>query len=103
MWEGIIAGVALGAVNGAAAWLTIRFAWGQSPGFFVKAFLGGMILRLLFVALVVILLFKYATMSKGSFTVALIVTFVIFQVGEIFMIARRRATEQGESASAEES
>ena len=40
-------------------------------------------------------------MSKGAFTVALIVTFATFQVGEIFMIARKRATEQGQSTSGE--
>ena len=94
MWEGVIAGVALGAANGATAWLTIHLSWTRSPTFFVKAFLGGMVLRLFAVALIAVLLFKFTAISKGAFTAALVVTFVIFQVAEILLIVRRRAADR---------
>ena len=104
MWEGVFSGVALAAANGIAAWVTIRVSWGQSSDFFIKAFLGGMMLRLFSVGLIAVLLFKFTAISKGSFTAAFCVTFVIFQVAEIIMIVRRRTAEQqgGSSESASE-
>ena len=93
MWEGVAAGVALGAANGIAAWLIIRFVWGRHD-LFAKVFLGGMVLRMALVALTALLLFKYSGIGKFAFVVALMVTFVVFQVGEIVLIVRKRATEQ---------
>ena len=93
MWQGVLCGIALGLVNGAAAWFTIRLTWGQSPAFFVKAFLGGMIVRLIAVAGVAILLFQFTEISKLAFTIALAITFLVVQVLEIAAIVRRRTRE----------
>ena len=97
MWEGIAAGVALGAANGTAAWLTIRYARDRQPDFFVGAFLGGMVVRIALVALIALLLFKYTGIGKLAFVVALMVTFVVFQVGEILLIVRKRTADEGPS------
>ena len=99
MWEGVVSGVALAAANGIAAWVTIHVSRGQSSVFFIKVFFGGMMLRLFSVGLIAVLLFKFTAISKGYFTAALCVTFVIFQVAEIVMIVRRRTAEQLEESS----
>ena len=93
MWESVMAGIAIAAVNGAAAMATIQWSWHRDPNFFVKVFLGGIVLRLLLVGVAVALVLKFTQLARAPFVAALIVTFIGFQVAEVILVARRRAGE----------
>ncbi len=99
MWEGVIAGVAVAAANGLAAWLLIRWAFERDNQIFVLAVLGGMGVRLALVVAVSVGVFTFTRLPAGAYLGGLIVAFLVFQVLEIALLLRRRAgakREQGE-------
>ncbi len=94
MWESVLFGLGLAAVNAAAAWLTIQCSWKRSPAFLVQAFLGGMLARLLAMGLALALIFKFSAVEKAPFVAAFAAAFLAFQVAEIALVIRRRETER---------
>jgi hypothetical protein len=91
MWEGVIAGVAVAAANGLAAWILINWAFEKDNQVFVLAVLGGTGVRLALVGAVSVGVFKFTQLSAGAYLGGLVVSFLVFQVLEIALLLRRRA------------
>jgi hypothetical protein len=94
MWEGIVAGAAVAGLNGLGAWWTIHWTFDKSFQTFLKVFMGGILLRLVLVGAGTFLLLWYTSIHKIAFIGALIVTFVVFQIGEIVFLLRRLRKEK---------
>ncbi|MBM3279103.1 MAG: hypothetical protein FJY95_13620 [Candidatus Handelsmanbacteria bacterium] len=90
MWEGVIAGVAVAALNGLGAWLLIRWAFDRDNQTFVLAVLGGTGVRLALVMAISVGIFKFTELQAGAYMGSLIVSFLVFQVWEIALVLRRR-------------
>lgn len=90
MWEGLIAGVAVAAANGLAAWWLIQWSFGKSSQLFVQAVLGGMALRLLSVGAISVALFAFTAIHTAAYIGGLVGAFLFFQAGEIALLVRRR-------------
>ncbi len=89
MWEGLIAGVAVAAGNGLAAWWLIQWSMGRSHQTFIAAVLGGMAVRLALVGAVSLALLKLTAIHRGAYVGSLIGAFVLFQILEIALLVRR--------------
>ena len=94
MWESIVAGTAVAALNGLGAWWTIHWTSGKSFQTFVKVFMGGMVIRLPLVAATSFVLLQFTSLHKGWYACGLIAFFVIFQVAEIAFVLREHGKEK---------
>ncbi len=98
IWAGLASGIGLALVNGAIAWMTIRWTWNSRPQLFVKAFLGGMALRLVLVAAVSAILLLVTPIHPGYFGAGLGTTYILVLIAEIVAVLRRNERDsQGRS------
>ncbi|NKB67000.1 MAG: hypothetical protein GKR89_08065 [Candidatus Latescibacteria bacterium] len=89
MWTGIMAGIAVGVVNGLIAWWLVK--WGQGRDFiiFVKLFVAGMIGRfVLVVGGSLLLLVSFPSIHRGPYLGALIASFVLVQALEFASVLK---------------
>lgn len=101
MWQAVMAGVAVAALNGLAAWMLIRWAFDRDNQLFVLAVLGGMGVRMALVVAISVGVFKFTELPAGAYLGGLTVAFLVFQVLEIAWLLRRRAAaKQAPKASA---
>ena len=93
-WEGIIAGLAVAGRNGALALAAVR--WGLAKGMqvFLVAFIGGMALRLLLVAVLSVLVIKLTSVHVASYTISLIVTYLLFLLLEMLYVLKKNKAEK---------
>ena len=89
IWAGLACGIGLALVNGAIAWITIRWTWDSRPQLFVKVFLGGMALRLVLVAAVSAILLLVTSIHPGYFVAGLGTTYILVLIAEIVAVVRR--------------
>ena len=89
-----MSGMAVAIGNGVLAWGTIRLAWGRNSAVFFQVFFVGMAVRLLAIGGVVAGIFSFTSLQKGPFIFALMVTYLVLQVGEVVLIIRKRDAER---------
>ena len=87
-WDSIAAGLAVAGVNGALALAAIRWGWGKGMQTFVIAFFGGMIARLIAVAVLSVAVLRWAEIHAESYFVALVVAYLLFLAVEIFYVLK---------------
>ena len=87
-WDGIVAGLAVAGVNGVLALAAIRWGWGQGMQTFIFAFFGGMIARLIAVAVLSVLMLKWVGVHAESYFVALVAAYLLFLAFEIFYVLK---------------
>ena len=89
MWEGVVAGAAVGLVNGVAAWYLLHWGADKEMLPFLKAVLGGMVGRLLFVVIASLLIIKLTQVDRVAYAVALLAVYLICLLVEVLLIAVR--------------
>ncbi len=87
-WDSIAAGLAVAGVNGALALAAIRWGWGKGMQTFVIAFFGGMIARLIAVAVLSVVVLRWAEIHAESYFVALVAAYLLFLAFEIFYVLK---------------
>ena len=87
-WDSIAAGLVVAGVNGALALAAIRWGWGQGMQTFMIAFFGGMIVRLIAVAILSVLMLKWVGVHAESYFVALVAAYLFFLAIEIFYVLK---------------
>ena len=91
MWEGVMAGLAVAAVNGALALAAVR--WGLAKGMqvFMIAFFGGMTLRLMLVAGCSVAVLKRTAVDTKGYIVALVGAYWFFLLLEVLYVLKYKA------------
>ena len=87
-WNGIIAGLAVAGLNGALAVAAIRWGWGKGMQVFMVAFFGGMIARFIAVAVLSVVLLKWAEVHAASYFLALVAAYLLFLALEILYVLK---------------
>ena len=90
MWEGVMAGLAVAAVNGALALAAVR--WGLDKGMqvFMIAFFGGMTLRLMLVAVCSVAVLKLTAVDTKGYIVALVGAYLFFLLLEVLYVLKNK-------------
>ena len=94
MWEGLIAGMAVAGLSGVAAWFLLRWSADKTMTDFLKAVLGGMAGRLVFVGIASFLVVKLTPVSRVAYAVGLMAVYLVFLLVEIAVILRRAQREK---------
>ncbi len=87
-WDSVIAGLVVAGVNGALALAAIRWGWGRGMQTFIIAFFGGMIARMIAVAVLSVLMFKWVRVHAETYLVALVAAYLLFLAFEIFYVIK---------------
>ncbi len=87
-WDSIVAGLVVAGVNGALALAAIRWGWGKGMQPFIIAFFGGMIARMIAVAVLSVLMLKWVGVHAESYLVALVAAYLLFLAFEIFYVIK---------------
>ena len=83
---GVAAGTLL-AASGAAVWLAVFLrARGRDPGAFLRYFLGGVIVRLIGMAMATLLAVALTTVHLPSFVGSLFLSYIVYQILEIALV-----------------
>ena len=101
-WEGVIAGLAVAGLNGALALAAVR--WGLDKGMqvFLTAFIGGMALRMMLVAVLSVLVLKLTSVHVASYAISLVVAYLAFLLLEILYVLKRNKAEKTALATPDE-
>ena len=86
--DSIVAGLAVAGLNGALALVVIRWGWGKGMQVFMTAFFGAMIGRFIAVAVLSVLLLKWAEIHAESYFVALVTAYLLFLAFEILYVLK---------------
>ena len=89
-WDSVVAGLAVAGFNGALALAAIRWGWSKGMQVFVIAFFGGMLVRLLAVAVLSALALKWAEVDAASYFAALVAAYLLFLVFEVLYALKLR-------------
>lgn len=87
-WDSIVAGLVVAGFNGALALAAIHWGWNKGMQVFMIAFLGGMVARLIAVAILSVLALKWIGVHAASYFTALVVAYLLFLAFEIFYILK---------------
>lgn len=87
-WDSIVAGLVVAGFNGALALAAIHWGWNKGMQVFMIAFLGGMVARLIAVAVLSVLALKWLGVHAASYFTALVVAYLLFLAFEIFYILK---------------
>jgi hypothetical protein len=89
-----IAGTALAAANVLAGYAAIEYAFGKSMSTFLKYVLGGMGIRMLVMAAVLVLLIKLLGLHVAALVASLGVFYAVFLALEVLFIQRKISIKQ---------
>ncbi len=87
-WDSIAAGLAVAGLNGALALAAIRWGWSKGMQVFVVAFFGGMVARFVAVAVLSVVVLRWAEIHAESYFVALVAAYLLFLAFEIFYVLK---------------
>lgn len=90
-WDGIVLGVLVGAVTGCLALLALRWSHDKGNEAFLMAFMGGMVIRLLLVAVASVIILSFTDTHVQSYIVSMLVTYLVFLGLEIFYALAKNA------------
>lgn len=82
-WDSIVAGLVVAGFNGALALAAIHWGWNKGMQVFMIAFFGGMIARLIAVAVLSALALKWLGVHAASYFIALVVAYLLLLAFEI--------------------
>ncbi len=102
MWDGVLAGSAVATLTGGLALVALRWSYGRGNQAFMVAFLAGMLVRLVLVAVLSALVLSFTKIHKTSYIVSLIVVYLLFLGLEIFYALVKNAERADERAGVEQ-
>ncbi|MEE2871456.1 MAG: hypothetical protein VX893_00910 [Candidatus Latescibacterota bacterium] len=93
-WEGVIAGLTVAGLNGALALAAVRWALDKGMQVFLTAFIGGMALRMMLVAILSVLVIKLTAVHVASYTISLVVAYLAFLFIEVLYVLKKNKAEK---------
>ncbi len=90
-WDGIGLGIAVGALTGCLALLALRWSEGKGHQAFMMAFMGGMLIRLLLVAVASVVVLSFTDTHAPSYIIAMLCTYLLFLGIEIYYALSKNA------------
>lgn len=90
-WDGTILGLLVGASTGCLALLALRWSHDKGNQAFLMAFMGGMVIRLLLVAVASVVILSFTDTHVQSYIVSMLVTYLVFLGLEIYYALAKNA------------
>ena len=87
-------GCGIGALNALAGGLSAIWSFDRPQPVFLKALLGGMVVRMLVVCIGLVLLVKFTTLSVYGLVFSLFSSYLLFQILEIRFFVKRAAVRR---------
>ena len=87
-------GCGIGALNALAGGLSAIWSFDRPQSVFLKALLGGMVVRMLVVCVGLVLLIKFTALSVYGLVFSLFLSYLLFQILEIRFFVRRAAVRR---------
>ena len=87
-------GCGIGALNALAGGLSAIWSFDRPQAVFLKALLGGMIVRMLVICVGLVLLIKFTALSVYGLVFSLFLSYLLFQILEIRYFVRRAAVRR---------
>lgn len=87
-------GCGIGALNALAGGLSAIWSFDRPQAVFLKALLGGMVVRMLVVCVGLVLLIKFTTLSVYGLVFSLFLSYLFFQILEIRFFVKRAAVRR---------
>lgn len=87
-------GCGIGALNALAGGLSSIWSFDRPQPVFLKALLGGMVVRMLVICIGLVLLVKFTTLSVYGLVFSLFSSYLLFQILEIRFFVRRAAVRR---------
>ena len=87
-------GCGIGALNALAGGLSAIWAFDRPQPVFLKAVLGGMVIRMLVICVGLVLLIKFTALSVYGLVFSLFASYLLFQILEIRFFVRRAAVRR---------
>ena len=87
-------GCGIGALNALAGGLSAIWSFDRPQPVFLKALLGGMVVRMLVICIGLVLLVKFTTLSVYGLVFSLFSSYLLFQILEIRFFVRRAAVRR---------
>ena len=89
--DGIILGLLVGASTGCIALFALRWAHDKGNQAFLMAFMGGMVIRLLLVAVASVVILSFTDTHVQSYIVSMLITYLVFLGLEIYYALAKNA------------
>ena len=90
-WDGIVLGVLVGAVTGCLALLALRWSHDKGNQAFLMAFMGGMVVRLLIVAVASFVILSSTDTHPQSYAVSMLFAYLFFLGLEVYYAIAKSA------------
>ncbi len=90
-------GCGIGALNALAGGLSAIWSFDRPQPVFLKALLGGMVVRMLVICIGLVLLIKFTALSVYGLVFSLFSSYLLFQILEIRFFVRRAAVRRDTS------
>lgn len=87
-------GCGIGALNALAGGLSAIWSFDRPQSVFLKALLGGMVIRMLVICVVLVLLIKSTALSVYGLVFSLFLSYLLYQILEIRFFVRRAAVRR---------
>lgn len=87
-------GCGIGALNALAGGLSAIWSFDRPQSVFLKALLGGMVIRMLVICVGLVLLIKFTALSVYGLVFSLFSSYLLFQILEIRFFVRRAAVRR---------
>ncbi len=91
MLDGVMIGLLVGASTGCIALLALRWAYAKGNQAFMMAFMGGMVVRLLLVAVTSFVILSSTDTHPQSYTVSMLVAYLFFLGLEVYYAIAKNA------------
>ena len=92
--DGIILGLLVGAITGCIALLALRWAYAKGSQAFMMAFMGGMVVRLLIVAVASFVILSSTDTHPQSYVVSMLVAYLFFLGLEIYYAIAKNSLQK---------
>lgn len=98
---GVAMGLGVAVLNGVLAWVALQWALRRSGMGFVHVFLGGLVVRFLFVGAAALLILGYTTVHRAAFAASLMGGYLAALAVEVFYadLRLRRTQARGRAAT----
>ena len=94
MVRAVAVGFGIGALNALAGGLSAIWSFDRTQPVFLKALLGGMVVRMLVVCVGLVLLIKFTALSVYGLVFSLFLSYLLFQILEIRFFVKRAAVRR---------
>lgn len=94
MVRAAVVGCGIGALNALAGGLSAIWSFDRPQPVFLKALLGGMVVRMLAICVGLVLLIKFTALSVYGLVFSLFLSYLLFQILEIRFFVKRAAVRR---------